>query len=431
MKLVCPFCSGSFEENVKPDVAAYPCRYCGMDIDPKAPPRVHVRTTPSKKPAAPKPAASNQSKPSSAQRQTVSPDVVAPAQAQKPAQSNYAAQQAADPVAVPAQAQKPVQSNYAAAGQQIAAPVAPAQTQKPAQENFAAGTKPAPGKPGKATDASLLTDFMSAYDANALSGEELYDKVIPSVVEIAVQSVNSAAAASGFIVSSIGMAVTNAHAVLDQNGQLFEQIYVRYNEQYYAAVPIALGEPLANQDYDTIDLCLLFVPELWGATAIEFADINTLKNGQRVYLIGNSLGAGTCITSGIISDKNRFVGNLSYPYIMTDAAANPGNSGGPLLNVTGEIIGVLVAGISSAKGMNYAIPVDILERFLEFVINETGLNELDLAELNRLKKDGTARSAGMLFDRVKLRDEGIRKATGQKANQQVSQQLADQELAGL
>ena len=70
MKLVCPFCSGSFEENVKPDVATYPCRYCGMDIDPKAPPRVHVRTTPSKKPAAPKPAASNQSKPSSAQRQT-------------------------------------------------------------------------------------------------------------------------------------------------------------------------------------------------------------------------------------------------------------------------------------------------------------------------------------------------------------------------
>ncbi|MBP3666108.1 MAG: serine protease [Clostridia bacterium] len=250
------------------------------------------------------------------------------------------------------------------------------------------------------TSPEQMTEFMSAYDQNALSGEELYDKVIPSVVEILVQSVNASAAASGFVVSSKGMVITNAHAVLDGNGKLFEKIYVRYNGQYHEAHPLAIGEPLKDQDHDTVDLCLLYVKELSGATAIDFADIQTLKNGQRVYLIGNSLGNGTCITSGIISDKDRRVGNLSYPYIMTDAAANPGNSGGPLVNVTGELIGVLVAGITSAKGMNYAIPVNILEQFLTYAIRNTRLKELDLGELNRFKDSGEPANYAVTFDTV-------------------------------
>ena len=126
-----------------------------------------------------------------------------------------------------------------------------------------------------------------------------------------------------------------------------------------------------------------------------------------MYLIGNSLGEGTCITSGIISDKDRYVGDLSYPYIMTDASANPGNSGGPLLNEMGELIGVLVAGITSAKGMNYAIPVNMVNEFLTLAVNGTKLREADLGELNRYKSPEDALSTYSLsckkiFDGVKL-----------------------------
>ena len=258
--------------------------------------------------------------------------------------------------------------------------------------------------------ANDAVDYYSASVAagarRILSGEELFEKAIPSVVEIFVENVDSSAAASGFVVSSRGLVLTNAHAVLDEYGKLFDKIFVRSGEQYYSAFPLALGEPRANQPHDTFDLCLLYVDGFVGAPATDFADVSLVKNGQKVYLIGNSLGEGTCITSGIISDKDRHVGGLSYPYIMTDAAANPGNSGGPLFSEYGDVIGVLVAGISSAKGMNYAIPANVAEKFLTHVINNTNIKDLDLGELNRYKNLGMAStyaaSTDTVFDGVRL-----------------------------
>lgn len=88
-----------------------------------------------------------------------------------------------------------------------------------------------------------------------------------------------------------------------------------------------------------------------------------VRNGQKLYVIGNALGMGTCITSGIISDKRRMVNGK--PRLMTDCAANHGNSGGPVFDEDGRVIGAIVAGIDSAKGMNFAIPADVIEDFLE------------------------------------------------------------------
>ena len=293
--------------------------------------------------------------------------------------------------------------------QGYSAPAAPTVPAAPpsAVTHFAAPVATAVPTAPAASAASAAPTQFSVYGDKALSGEDLYEKVIPSVVEIAVQSADASAAASGFVVSSKGFVLTNAHAVLDETGKLFEQIFVRSGNQYYAAFPVALGEPRGNQSYDTIDLCLLYVRDLPTPTPVSFGDINLLRNGQRVYLIGNSLGEGTCITSGIISDKDRYVGELSYPYIMTDASANPGNSGGPLLNEMGELIGVLVAGITSAKGMNYAIPVNMVNEFLTLAINGTKLCEADLGELNRYKARNDALSTYSLsckkiFDGVKL-----------------------------
>ena len=182
-----------------------------------------------------------------------------------------------------------------------------------------------------------------------MSGEELYDSAIGGVVEIyAYDEEGAGASSSGFVISENGFVLTNAHAVLNEEGEVYNNIVIKNKTDEYRGFAIAVGKP-ADGVNDSIDLCLLYVHGL-KAKPSPLGDVSKIRNGQKVYLIGNSLGSGTCITSGIISDKERAIEGLSYPYIMTDAAANPGNSGGPLYNAYGEIIGVLVAGIDGAKG---------------------------------------------------------------------------------
>ena len=97
---------------------------------------------------------------------------------------------------------------------------------------------------------------------------------------------------------------------------------------------------------------------------------------------------------------------LSYTYIMTDAAANHGNSGGPLYNEQGEVIGVLVAGIDGAKGMNYAIPSNIVDTFMACVINGSDIKRSDLGNLNRYTQNSSnyskALTADLVFGGVRL-----------------------------
>lgn len=223
-----------------------------------------------------------------------------------------------------------------------------------------------------ATTCTPSANLASSEHGTALSGEEIYDNAINGVVEIyASDKAGAGASSSGFVVSEHGFLLTNAHAVLNESGEIYENIIVKTKNGEYRAFVIATGQP-ADGINDSIDLCLLYVRELRVKPSV-IGDVSKIRNGQKVYLIGNSLGSGTCITSGIISDKERAIEGLSYPYIMTDAAANPGNSGGPLYNEQGEIIGVLVAGIDGAKGMNYAIPADVVKLFLTFVIQNTPL----------------------------------------------------------
>ena len=222
---------------------------------------------------------------------------------------------------------------------------------------------------------------------NILSGEEIYERSIDSVVEIYAASPDGKGSmcSSGFVVSDKGFVLTNAHAVLDSLGHLAKKIQVKTQKGVFKAIPIAIGRP-SDGKTNSIDLCLLYV-EGFHAAANKVGNVSTLKNGQKVYLIGNSLGEGTCITSGIISEKQRAMPGLDYPYIMTDAAANPGNSGGPLYNEAGEVIGVLVAGIDGAKGMNYAIPANIVDVFMTYVFKQSKVKNVDLGELNKYTQD--------------------------------------------
>ena len=100
---------------------------------------------------------------------------------------------------------------------------------------------------------------------------------------------------------------------------------------------------------------------------VAIGDSDTLVVGEQVVAIGNALGYGQSVTTGIVSALDRTIStdSESSTYIQTDAAINPGNSGGALLNMNGELIGINTAKVSSTEveGMGYAIPISqVLER---------------------------------------------------------------------
>jgi serine protease Do len=115
---------------------------------------------------------------------------------------------------------------------------------------------------------------------------------------------------------------------------------------------------------DGVDLALIKLSRVpQGAVRVTFENFNRVRNGERVFAIGNSLGFGTCITSGIVSDRSRVVDGETL--LMTDCAVNSGNSGGPIFNEEGRVIGAIVSGISGAEGMNFAIPASTVVDFLK------------------------------------------------------------------
>jgi S1-C subfamily serine protease len=204
--------------------------------------------------------------------------------------------------------------------------------------------------------------------------EDIYEKTGAGVVEIHTE----AGCASGFVISKKGFVLTNAHAVIDSSGKPCSNIYVKHGEDTVPARLIAIGNT-DNYDADNVDLALLameYTPD--NAIALTLGESSRVKIGQRVYYIGNSKGEGLCMTAGIVSDNSRKLAERYF--IMTDAATNPGNSGGPLFNASGEVIGVHVSARIEADGMKYAIPVDTARVFLNTVEDQLDLPHDSLAD---------------------------------------------------
>ncbi len=192
-------------------------------------------------------------------------------------------------------------------------------------------------------------------------GVGVYADNIGGVVEITCRFPEGKASGSGFLLDRSGRVITNTHVVTHE-GKVCDQIVVCLSGKEIRAFVRKLGDDKGGEG-NGIDLALLqlaYVPA--DAAAVKLGESKGVKNGEDVFVIGNSLGFGTCITRGIVSDKERRIGGKSY--IMTDCAVNAGNSGGPMFNTRGEAIGVIVAGITSAEGMNFAIPIDDVKAFL-------------------------------------------------------------------
>lgn len=166
---------------------------------------------------------------------------------------------------------------------------------------------------------------------------------------------------SGFAVDDAGHFVTNAHVILGEQDvavTLFTRGETALDRTKIVKVRIVAVNPY-------IDLALLKVdlPEGLTPRPIPLASSDSVQQGQNVFAIGNPLGLERTVSEGIISQTRRnFEGMI---FLQTTAPVNPGNSGGPLLNLRGEVIGVInmKAGFFT-EGLSFAIPVDVLRYFL-------------------------------------------------------------------
>ena len=166
---------------------------------------------------------------------------------------------------------------------------------------------------------------------------------------------------SGFIIDEKGIVITNNHVI-----QGAEDILVRVNGDEEFKAKIIGKDPLSDIAVLQIEADQKFIP-------VKFGDSDKSRIGDWVIAIGNPFGLGGTVTSGIISARNRSIGLARYEdFIQTDASINQGNSGGPLFNMDGDVIGINTAilGQSGSIGIGFAIPsnsaVKVINQLIEF-----------------------------------------------------------------
>ncbi|MCM1506896.1 MAG: trypsin-like peptidase domain-containing protein [Ruminococcus flavefaciens] len=264
------------------------------------------------------------------------------------------------------------------------------------------------------TDIPSLIEIASRTDSKYLP--DIVDTIMPSVVGVAStfeytpdyssmgwgwgfgmsqqpETQEMRGTGTGIVMSDDGYIITNAHVIYDDSeydcGEAVEVSVVFDDETEHDAKIIA---------YDTeTDLAVLKVNET-GLTPAEFGDSDDLRVGELVIAVGNPLGFDLfgSVTSGIVSAKNRKIdiNEKSMTLIQTDAAINSGNSGGPLLNSSGQVIGINSAkmsssyGSASVEGLGFAIPINEAKVIIDDLINykyvkgrpQIGITTVDVTE---------------------------------------------------
>jgi len=175
------------------------------------------------------------------------------------------------------------------------------------------------------------------------------------------QERQSSALGSGFIIDEKGIVVTNNHVITDA-----EDIIVRVNGDKEFKAKVIGADPLSDIAVLQLETTEKFVP-------VKFGDSDKARIGDWVIAIGNPFGLGGTVTSGIISARNRSIGLSRYEdYIQTDASINSGNSGGPLFDMKGDVIGINTAilGRSGSIGIGFSIPSNsakiVIDQLIEF-----------------------------------------------------------------
>ena len=197
----------------------------------------------------------------------------------------------------------------------------------------------------------------------------------------------ASALGSGFIIKEDGIVITNNHVIANA-----EDILVRVGDKEYKA------KLVGTDPY--MDVAVLKMETNDKFKPVKFGDSDTARVGDWAVAIGNPFGLGGTVTAGIISARNRDINLTRYDdFIQTDASINQGNSGGPLFNLKGEVIGINTAilGQSGSIGIGFAIPANaasnVIDQLVEFGETKRGwlgvrIQEVtkEIAEVEKLKK---------------------------------------------
>ncbi|WP_290773465.1 trypsin-like peptidase domain-containing protein [Anaerofustis sp.] len=203
--------------------------------------------------------------------------------------------------------------------------------------------------------------------------EKVVQSVTPAVVGIETTAVSkdmfnreseSSGVGTGFIVDTNGIIVTNQHVVSDNPKNI--NVTLKDGTSYDAKVIYAST---------TVDLAVIKI-DAKNLPVINFGDSEKINIGQTAIAIGNPMGLTfeRTVTQGIVSALNRSIAvdtnTIAEDLIQTDASINAGNSGGPLLNLAGEVIGINTYKIQSGEGLGFAIPINIVKPIIKQIKEE-------------------------------------------------------------
>jgi S1-C subfamily serine protease len=274
------------------------------------------------------------------------------------------------------------------------------------------------GLPASSSSASSPFPDYELLDAYSRAVIHAVERVAPAVVSIDVGKASAAArrspaqagSGSGFVFATDGLVLTNSHVV---DGAATIDVTLPDGRE--------CGADLIGQDRDTdVAVVRISASEL---TAVEFGDSQRLRPGQLVIAIGNPYGFQHTVTTGVVSALGRSLrarsGRLIEQVIQTDAALNPGNSGGPLVTSSGAVVGVNTAIIAGGQGLSFAVPISTVLTILPALLRDgrvrrgyLGIAGQDVPLLRRvtrfhrltqgagvlvasLEADGPARAAGL------------------------------------
>ena len=205
--------------------------------------------------------------------------------------------------------------------------------------------------------AAAVDDPVALLDAFSQAVVRVVERVSPAVAHVS----RGRAAGSGVVIAPDGYILTNAHVVDDA-----KVVDVKFAEGASFSAPVIGTDPATD----------LAVVRALGPTlpALDLASADTLRVGQLVIAIGDPLGLQSTVTHGVVSALGRTLnardGRTIENVIQTDAALNPGNSGGPLVDTHGRVVGVNTAIIAGAQGIAFAIPAATARMVASALIRE-------------------------------------------------------------
>ena len=205
---------------------------------------------------------------------------------------------------------------------------------------------------------SATSEDTALHDAYSKAVIGTVDLVAPAVVKIDVSNRDGkgrergAGSGSGFVFAGDGLVLTNAHVVTGANGPSALRVVLPDGRSCDGST--------IGADEDT-DLAVVKISAT-GLQALRLGSAHNLRQGQLVVAIGNPFGFQHTVTAGVVSATGRSLrartGRLMNGLIQTDAALNPGNSGGPLVDTQGHVVGINTAVIMPAQGISFAVSAD-------------------------------------------------------------------------